>query len=95
MAKDDDQVRDAAERHRYELATPDGPAIAAYEREGDRLLLTHTVVPSSQEGRGIGSRLIAGVFADARARGLAIVPLCPFVSAYLQRHPEQQDLVAP
>ena len=90
----DATVRDDPARSRYELATPDGPAVAAYEREADRLILTHTVVPSSQEGRGVATRLIAGVLADARARGLRIVPVCPFVSAYLQRHPGERDLVA-
>lgn len=87
-------VRDVPDRHRYELDTADGPAVAAYEREGDRLVLTHTVVPSAQEGHGVASRLIAGVLADARAKGLRIVPVCPFVSAYLQRHPGERDLVA-
>lgn len=90
----DATVREDSSRQRYQLATPDGPAIAAYERDGDRLVLTHTVVPSAQEGRGIASRLIAGVLADARDKGLKIVPVCPFVSAYLARHPEDRDLVA-
>ena len=87
-------IHDEPSRQRYELDTPDGPAVAAYEREGDRLILTHTVVPPGQEGQGTATRLIAGVFADARAKGLKIVPVCSFVSAYLQRHPEQQDLTA-
>ena len=87
-------VRDDPSRHRYELNTPEGPAIAAYEREGDRLVLTHTVVPPAQEGQGVATRLIAGVFADARSRGLTIVPQCPFVSTYLQRHPDERDLLA-
>ena len=90
----DATVRDDPARSRYELATADGSAVAAYEREGNRLILTHTAVPSSQEGRGIATRLIAGVLADARARGLRIVPQCPFVAAYLQRHPDYRDLVA-
>jgi hypothetical protein len=87
-------VRDDPARSRYELATPDGAAIAAYEREGDRLVLTHTVVPPGQEGKGVATRLMAGVFADARARDLRIVPICPFVGTYLARHPENRDLVA-
>lgn len=87
-------VRDEQDRDRYELDTPSGPAIAAYQREGDRLVITHTAVPSAEEGHGVASRLIAGVFADVRARGLRVVPVCPFVSAYLQRHPDERDLVA-
>jgi uncharacterized protein len=40
-----------------------------------------------------GAELVAWALADIRANGLKIVPLCPFVSAYLQRHPEYADLV--
>ena len=90
----DETVRDVPERHRYELATPDGPAIAAYERVEDRLILSHTVVPSTQEGQGLASRLIAGVLSDVRAQGLRIVPSCPFVATYVAKHPEERDLVA-
>ncbi|WP_374942770.1 GNAT family N-acetyltransferase [Sphingomonas sp.] len=90
----DAEVRDVASRQRYELATPDGPAIAAYERRGDILVLTHTAVPPAQEGHGVASRLIAAVLADVRARDLRIVPSCPFVAAYLDRHPGERDLVA-
>src|SRR5439155_23952305 len=45
------------------------------------------------EGRGLGTRLIAGALDDIRARGLELIPTCPFVRAYLRRHPEQRDLV--
>lgn len=95
MTGDDDlTVRDDPARRRYEVATPDGPAVAAYERQDDTLILTHTAVPPAQEGHGVASRLIAGVLADVRARGLRIVPACPFVAAYLDRHPGERDLVA-
>jgi hypothetical protein len=87
-------VRDDPARQRYELRTPDGPAIAAYERDGDILVLNHTTVPPAQEGRGVASRLIAGALADVRSRGLRIVPACAFVAAYLERHPVHRDLVA-
>lgn len=88
------EVHDNAERHRYELAVDGGRAIAAYERIGDVLVFTHTEVPPELEGHGIGSALVAGALADARARGLQIVPQCPFVAAYVERHSEWQDLLA-
>jgi hypothetical protein len=90
----DSPVRDNPDRSRYELDTPDGPAIASYERDGDRLALTHTIVPSQRGRRGVASRLIAGVLADVRRRELTIVPVCSFVSAYLRRHPQEGDLVS-
>jgi uncharacterized protein len=58
-------------------------------------VLVHTDVAPSAEGQGIGSRLVAGALDDIRSRGLRVVPVCPFVTAYLRRHPEQRDLVVP
>ena len=62
-------------------------------REGE-LILIHTEVDEAFEGQGIGSGLVSGALEDIRARGLRIVPICPFVKAYLQRHPEHADLIA-
>ena len=68
--------------------------VLRYGRKDGRLVLHHTEVDQSVEGHGLGSRLVAGVLDDVRARGLEIVPLCPFVRKYLERHPEHADLVA-
>jgi hypothetical protein len=65
-----------------------------YGRRGDRLVLHHTEVDRSLGRQGLGSALVSGALDDIRARGLTIVPLCPFVRAYLDRHPEYGDLVA-
>lgn len=87
-------VTDNAAEQRYELAVDGAVAIAAYRPRDGVLLFTHTEVPKALEGRGIAGRLIKGALADVRARGLKIVPLCSFVAAYIERHPEEQDLVA-
>ncbi len=79
---------------RFELVTDAGPAFAAYEREGDVVTFTHTVVPPEAEGHGVGSKLIAGALAQVKGEGLKIVPACAFVKAYVERHPEWRDLVA-
>ena len=63
------------------------------ERDGE-VILFHTEVDGSIEGRGLGSTLVSGALDDIRARGLRVVALCPFVRAYLKRHPEYGDLVA-
>lgn len=81
-----------AER-RFELATPHGTAFAAYSLAGDTITFTHTMVPVEDEGQGIGSRLVAAALGSARARGLTVIPQCPFVAAYIERHPEVQDQV--
>ena len=87
-------VVDNRAESRFELATDAGPAIAAYERDGDVLTFTHTVVPPEAEGHGVGGKLIAGALAQVRSEGLRIVPACSFVKAYVERHPEWRDLVA-
>jgi predicted GNAT family acetyltransferase/glutaredoxin len=90
------EVVDVPEESRYELRL-DGRLIglAAYRRRDGRIAFTHTEVDESCEGRGFGSRLVAAALTDARRKGLTVVPLCPFVAHYVERHPEWHDLVAP
>lgn len=64
-----------------------------YSREGETLVVVHTVVEPAFEGRGIGSALARGVLDEARRRGVGVVPVCPFLRSYLQRHPDDLDLV--
>ncbi len=68
-------------------------AFSEYELEPGRIVFTHTVVRPEFEGQGIGSRLARFVVEDARARGLRITPVCPFVRAYLRRHSEYESIV--
>lgn len=85
-------VRDNREASRFELEQDGAIAFAAYRRQGDTIVFTHTIVPSTLRGTGVGSRLIASALAAVRAEGLKVVPECSFVAAYLQRHPEAADL---
>ena len=90
------EVSNNPDASRYELRL--GGALiglAAYRLRDHELVLTHTEVDSSCEGRGYGSTLVAAVLDDARERGLTVRPLCPFVAAYIRRHPELQELVTP
>ena len=63
------------------------------DRGGDVIALLHTEVEPKLQHHGLGSALVAGALDDARARGLRIVPVCPFVDAYVRRHPAYDDLV--
>lgn len=87
-------VRDNSERHRFELDTEAGPALAVYRRDGNTLAVYHTETPPALRGRGIASTLVTGVMEFARAHGLKIAPRCPFVAAYMDKHPEYADLRA-
>ena len=81
---------------RYELWVGDEPAgQIVYRLREDAVALIHTEVADAFEGHGLGGKLVAGALANIRERGLRLIPICPFVRSYLERHPEQADLVAP
>lgn len=87
-------VRDNKERFRYELVD-DGRVVAfvQYNMRGGRLILVHTEVDKAHEGSGRATVLVKGALDDIRRRGLHIVPVCPFVERFIERHPEYDDLV--
>ena len=64
-----------------------------YARSDDHVTFLHTEVDVAFEGRGVASALAEAAFADARARDTPVVVACPFISHYLERHPEVADLV--
>ncbi len=88
------QVRDARERQRFELEADGHVAFSTYERAAGVITILHTEVPKELGGRGIGSALAKGLLDMIRAEGLKVKPLCPFVKAYIGKHPEYAGLVA-
>lgn len=84
-------VSDNKRELRYEL-TRDGEVLGFLvyrpEPERGRVVLVHTEIDPAYEGHGLGNALVKGALDDLRERGLAVVPVCPFVRAYLRRHPE-------
>ena len=89
-----DKVTDNRAEHEFELAVDGHRAVAAYQLEEGKIVFTHTLVPKAIEGRGVASKLIKGALDSARDRSLRVVPLCPFVKAYIERHPEYQGMLA-
>jgi hypothetical protein len=87
-------IRDNTARSRFELEADGVTVFMNYRLNGNVISLDHTETPVAARGRGLASRLVQGVLDEARARGLKIVPRCPFVVAYVARHPEYRDLVA-
>lgn len=79
--------------HRFETTVEGLLCEAAYQRNGDVLLMHHTGVPRALEGRGIASQLVAAAFDYARAQHLKIHPLCSYVRVWATRHPEVADLL--
>ena len=87
-------VRDNRAEQEFELTVDGHRALAAYQREGDTIVFTHTAVPPEIEGHGIASKLVRFALDSARDQGLKVVAQCAFVRAYIERHPEYRDLVA-
>jgi predicted GNAT family acetyltransferase len=86
-------VNNAAE-NRFETQLPDGLAILRYHYDAaHRLTLDHTEVPPAHRHQGIATRLAAAALDFASHEGLVVVPVCPFVVAYLRQHPEFKALV--
>jgi uncharacterized protein len=88
------EVADAPERERYELSS-DGEVVgySAYRARPGLIAFVHTEVDERLQGRGLADRLIRFALEDARARGLAVLPFCPFVKAFIERHREFDELV--
>jgi predicted GNAT family acetyltransferase len=91
------EVRNNATEYRYELwADGEMAAYTQYALRRGRIAFLHTEVYESFEGMGLGGRLARAALDDARARRLVVVPYCPFIAAYIERHlDEYGDLVAP
>ena len=93
MSKDALQVHNNQASSRYEVEVDDQLALIAYRDADGVRYFTHTEVPKALEGRGIASLMAKVVLDDAQAENLTIVPLCPFVRSYIERHPQYKPLV--
>ncbi len=91
----DPTIQDRADEQRFVAEVDGHEAELEYAREGGRLRLIHTSVPEAVEGRGVGSALARHALDRAREQGLTVWPDCPFVAAWIERHPDYQDLVDP
>jgi predicted GNAT family acetyltransferase len=76
---------------RLSINVDDEVAYLAYRREPGRLIIVHTEVPTSLEGRGLGGRLVGAAVALARADALEVVPWCPFARHWLSVHKEARE----
>jgi predicted GNAT family acetyltransferase len=94
MTMADVEVSDNPGRHRYE-AHLDGAlaGFAQYRDRPGRRIFTHTEVDAAFEGHGVGGALASAALDDVRRMGLAVVPQCPFIAAYIDKHPDYADLV--
>lgn len=78
---------------RFELNVSGHIAFADYRQEGQTLIIPHVEAPPVLRGTGAAGRLMEGIAAIARAEGLKILPLCSYAAAWIERHPDQHDLL--
>jgi quinol monooxygenase YgiN/predicted GNAT family acetyltransferase len=89
-------VRENSESQTYDALVGDEiVGTLLYEREGPRLVLTHTAVQNRYQHQGIATALIAGALDDIRAKGKKVTVLCPLVATFIAGHPDYADLVDP
>ncbi|MGH2517128.1 MAG: GNAT family N-acetyltransferase [Ktedonobacterales bacterium] len=88
-------VKNNEAEQRYELEIDGYLAVIEYERGPERMLFLHTEVPPELEGHGVAGKLARFALEDARARHLAVVPICPFMADFIRQHQEYADLVSP
>lgn len=87
-------VIDNAEKSRYEIHV--GQVLAGfteYVEEGDVLVIPHTEIAPDFSGQGLAAILVTEALDDIRAKGRLIRPDCPYVAAFVAKHPDYQDLV--
>ena len=91
---DDYELIDNEERHQYECHIGKYvPKIEYIKTKNGEIYLTHTEVPVALEGKGVSSQLAEKVLKDIEKQELRLVPLCPFVAGYIQKHPDWRRIV--
>lgn len=88
------EVKNNRSKNQFEANLNGKTALIKYRKEADGTLdLFHTEVPDEFEGRGAGSQLVKAALEQIKADDLKINPSCPFIAAYIKRHPEYRNLV--
>jgi predicted GNAT family acetyltransferase len=87
-------VRHLTDRNRFaaDVGAGDDAVLAYHPLPGGALDLQHTVVPPEARGGGVAGALVRAAVEHARAEGLKLVPTCPYVAAWLERHPGDADV---
>jgi predicted GNAT family acetyltransferase len=86
-------LRDNTDAKQFELNVEGSVARIEYALMGYKIIFTHTEVPKSLEGKGIGAKIVELALKNIEERGLKLIPLCPFTAAYIKRHPEWERVL--
>ncbi|MBZ0296524.1 MAG: N-acetyltransferase [Anaerolineae bacterium] len=94
MSIDSDQleIKHNPDEHRFEVMLDGKIAMVQYMIAGKNIIFTHTEVPPEFEGLGIGNKMAHVALEYAQAEGYKVQAICPFIAAYIRRHPEYQSI---
>ena len=87
------QISNNEKNQRFEMPVGDGLAVIVYRWQNGKLALMHTEVPPEAEGKGIAAKLAKFAFEQAKQQQRKVLVYCPYISSYLRRHPEYEELV--
>lgn len=87
-------IRHDEQAHRFETEVEGHVGVLDYSERGDAVSFDHVVVPDAIGGRGIAGALTRHALDHARAEGWRVVPRCPYVRAWIKRHPDYRDRIA-
>lgn len=90
---DTDRVMHNEAESRFELTSAGNLGLLEYLRDGNRIIFTHTEVPTRSRGQGHGAKLAAAALDYAAAHQLQVVPICSFIAHYIDEHPERRPLL--
>ena len=86
------QLVDNKDARRFEAEIEGHIAFVEYRKGNDHISYIHTEVPKELEGRGVGAFLAKNVLEYAKEHQLRVKPYCPFIKAYIDKHPEYQSI---
>lgn len=88
-------LHDNKAAQQFEMKFDNHLAVIEYETEGNIISLLHTGVAPELEGKGAGTAIVEKVLNHIKENDMQLIPLCPFVVAYIKRHPEWESIIVP
>lgn len=88
------RVVDNKEENRFEAEIEGQMAVIEYSVQPGILSLNHVEIPEALSGKGVASEMIEKVLLQIEQRGLKVIPVCPFIKKYIQKHPEWESIIA-
>lgn len=88
------RVVDNKEENRFETEIEGQMAVIEYSVQPGILSLNHTEIPEALSGQGVASEMIEKVLLEIELRGLKVIPVCPFIRKYIDKHPEWKSILA-